>query len=720
MPACILVLLGFVVLTLSLPVYSDLSEESDEEALFGLYGDDEFISIATGIRQPIAKAPAVATVITADDIRAMGATDLDEVLETVPGLHVSRDPFGYQPAYIFRGIYSKFNPQVLVLINSIPITNLFHGDRGLIWGGMQVNAISRIEVIRGPGSAVYGADAFAGVINITTKNHDDIDGAKAGIRKGSFGQTDAWYLTSTEAGKAKISFALEYHKTDGQDQVIDADIQTGLDSLMGTNASLAPGSVNLSRKNLDLRFDLMYESWKFRAGLQRRADFGNGAGVAEALDPSNRYLSERWNTDVTYSNDNISEDWGLSAQISYLDTSQEVEEQLNVFPAGTNVPPIPGLGFEPGLYPDGVIGNPEVFERHMRADISTTFSGVERHIFRMGVGYYHGDIYKVKETKNFGSDPADTDPSDGIDFLPPGSPVIDVTDTPYVFLPEKARYNRHAFIQDIWDFAADWELTAGIRYDHFSDFGDTVNPRAAMVWSASHDLTVKMLYGEAFRSPSFTQLFAINNPSVLGNSELEPETIKSTELAFDYRYSHQVRFGLNIFHYEWDEIIQFVADSGGASTKTAQNSGKQNGNGIELESSWDVNSALTLNASYSYQDSEDKKSSEQSPQTPEKQFYVSALWHVSPYVQIHSQLNWVMDRARDVNDTREAINDYRAIDLTVRKKLNGSPWSYAASIKNLTDEDIREPSPWAFPAAAIPNDLPLAGRSFLAELEYHF
>jgi outer membrane receptor for ferrienterochelin and colicin len=138
----------------------------DEEALLQIYGDEEMISIATGGRRPIAKAPAVATVITAEDIKAIGATDLDEVLETVPGLHVARNFFGYNPIYTFRGIYSDFNAQALVLINGIPITNLFVGDRSQIWGGMPVEAIARIEVIRGPGSALYGADAFAGVINI--------------------------------------------------------------------------------------------------------------------------------------------------------------------------------------------------------------------------------------------------------------------------------------------------------------------------------------------------------------------------------------------------------------------------------------------------------------------------------------------------------------------------------------------------------------------------
>ena len=129
----------------------------DEEALIELYGDEDVISIATGSAQPISKAPAVATVITAKDIKEMGATDIDEVLETVPGLHVSRRAANYTPIYTFRGIYATENPQVLMLVNGISINNLFVGDRSQVWGGMPVENISRIEVIRGPGSAVYGA-----------------------------------------------------------------------------------------------------------------------------------------------------------------------------------------------------------------------------------------------------------------------------------------------------------------------------------------------------------------------------------------------------------------------------------------------------------------------------------------------------------------------------------------------------------------------------------
>ena len=174
-------------------------EDSNSDVDFaGFYGDEDFVSIATGSVQPIAKAPAVASVITAQQIQAMGTRDIDHILETVPGLHVSQSSI-YNPLYIFRGINTDFNPQVLMLINGIPITNLFQGDRNLVWGGMPVEAIARIEVIRGPGSALYGADAFAGVVNIVTKGPEDIESNSVGAAIGSFGTRDAWFSAASEA-----------------------------------------------------------------------------------------------------------------------------------------------------------------------------------------------------------------------------------------------------------------------------------------------------------------------------------------------------------------------------------------------------------------------------------------------------------------------------------------------------------------------------------------
>ncbi|MGH8609547.1 MAG: TonB-dependent receptor plug domain-containing protein [Gammaproteobacteria bacterium] len=691
---------------------------SDEEALLQVYGDEELITIATGKKQPASKAPAVTTVITAEDIKAIGATDIDEILETVPGLHVARSAIGYDPIYTIRGVFSDFNPQVLVLINGIPITNLFQGNRNAVWGGMPVDAIQRIEVIRGPGSAVYGADAFAGVINIVTKTSEDLSGTEIGGRYGSFDTWDGWLLHGGTYKGFEVAAMLEYHDTDGQRENIEADAQTLFDNIFGSNASLAPGPVNVQRENIDARLDIHRENWRLRAGLQRRQDFGTGAGVAQALDPDGRFDSDRWNVDLTYHNPLLTEQWDVEAQISYFDTSQEVDRNVLLFPRGTVLPigpdgNISGTGI-PALFPNGFIGNPEVFERHARAHVSAFYTGFDRHLLRMGVGFNYANIWKVKESKNFG-----IDPSTETRIEPPGSRLAETTDTPFVFLNEGDRKNYYFFLQDSWHFANDWELTGGLRYDNFSDFGNTINPRFALVWQTRQNLTSKLLYGEAFRAPSFAETSNINNPVALGNPNLKPEKIRTAELAFDYLPTEGLRLSSNVYRYWWSDFIRFVPDPG-ATSSTAQNTGEQTGYGLEIEADWHVTPYFSLLGNYAFQTSEDDTSNEDAGNAPHHQVYVRADWEFLPHWHFHPQVNWIVDRDRVAGDNRPEIDDYSTVDLTLRRIGIHNHWDLAYAVRNLFDSDVREPSLTGIPAASIPNDLPQAGRSFYGEVRFRF
>lgn len=690
-------IISFLLIVVTFPTaYAD-----DEEELIELYGNEDVISIATGSVQPISKAPAVATVITAEDIKEMGATDIDEALESVPGLHVSRRARGYLPIYTFRGIYSTENPQVLMLVNGISINNLFVGDRGQVWGGMPVENISRIEVIRGPGSAVYGADAFSGVINVITKQANEIDGFDAGSRLGSYETHDIWTQYGGKFGGFDVALSAEFRDTEGHDEDVLADAAT----IQGT--SLAPGSVNTGTQNLDLRADISRGNWRARSGLQQRKDFETGAGVAEALDTNGELESNRFNADLTYHNPEFTKSWDVKAQISYFDTSQEVSDDLKLFPDNSFLPgPVPI-----GPYPNGIIGNPEVWEKHTRYSLTGLFSGFNNHSIRTGIGYTHQEIDKVKEEKNFGLD------GNGNPILP-GSPPVDVSDSDAAFLPEKHRNNSFAFIQDVWNFAKDWELTAGLRYDDYNDFGDTWNPRLALVWSARHDLTAKLLYGQAFRAPSFAEFYNQNNPVALGNDQLDPEEMETLELAFDYHPQDHLRFGLNLFTYKWDDIIQFTPDPIG--TLTAQNIGEQEGYGAEIEFDWKVNRDLNVLSNYAYQHSEDNATDENAGNAPQHQFYIRAPWEFMPNWSIAPQYNYVMDRDRVGGDTRSNVDDYGIFDLTLRSKAFSSYFEVAVSARNLFNKRAYEPSQSGVFGAAIPDDLPLARRSIWGELRFNY
>ena len=674
---------------------------SQEDELDLLFGGEEFISLATGASQPISRAPAVASVITAADIKAIGATDLDQVLETVPGLHVSRSAGPYNPIYTIRGIYSQFNPQVLILINGIPITNLYFGDRSQIWGGMPVKNISRIEVIRGPGSALHGADAFAGTINIVTKTAQEINGTEVGAGAGSFDTQRAWLLHGSSKNGLDVAFSFQYLNTDGQRETIESDAQTGLDALLATSASNAPGPVNNRAETIDSRLDISRGDWQLRLGYQGRKDIGTGAGIGQALDPEGSNDSERFNADLTFSNDEATENWDFTAQLSYLDTS--AKSDLFVSP--------PGASFPNGqTFTNGVIGNPDVFERHLRGNASAFYHGFTDHRIRIGAGVNHAEIDRVRESRNFTLDG---------NLLPTplaGGSVIDVSNDPnIVFLEPGSRTVQYAFIQDEWHFARDWDVTAGVRWDNYSDFGTTINPRAALVWQTEYNLTTKLLYGRAFRAPSFQETRNINNPVALGNPNLDPETIDTIELAFDYHPTQDIATTLNIFRYDLKDIIRFVPNAG---VSTAQNTGDQRGYGLEWEIDWKINAKHQLLANYAFQNSTDEDTDSDVANAPENQIYVRSDWKFAPDWWLNTQVNWVADRKRAPGDPRDEIDDFTWVDIGLRHNLSSLPLEISLTIHNVLDEDAREPSLNGTPAPAIANDLPLPGIHGFISVEY--
>lgn len=687
----ILSLLGLIFLSFS------AHASTEEEELSRIYGDEEFISLATGSYQAMNRIPAVATVITNIDIEAMGFNDLDQILEIVPGLHVSPSGFGYNPVYIMRGIYSESNPQILVLINGVPITQLLYGNRGQAWGGMPVNNIARIEIIRGPGSALYGADAFSGTINIVTKTFADIRGMEIGGRIGSFNSREAWLLTGKQWGDIKAAFSMELRTTEGHREIVDADAQTFFDGLFGTSASLAPGSVNTGRDALETRLDLSRDAWHVRLGYQGRRDIGSGAGAAQALDPQGRGESDRFNADLTYDKSKFFPDWDLTAQLSYSDVNTKYA--FTLYPPGVTLPT--------GTFPQGLIGNPSAYERHIRFLAATVYTGFSNHRVRMGVGVNNGNMYKIEESKNFGV---------GFGGLPvPLGSVIDVSNDPsQVFIEPHQRTVVYALAQDEWSFYPDWNLTAGVRHDAYSDFGGTTNPRLALVWQSSFTLTSKLLYGRAFRAPAFVELYNINNPVSLGNPDIMPETIDTLEMAFDYRPVDSLRIALNLFKYDMKNIIRFTPDPAPATSKTARNQGTQDGHGLEWEMRWNVMRTVDIKANYAWQNSTDE-TGEHVANAPRQQLYTQIDWRFLPYWSVNAQANRVIGRERAVGDARPAIADFTVMNLALRRKNVVDGFDVGLIVHNALDADVREPSP---APGFIPNDLPMPGRSMYVELRY--
>lgn len=664
---------------------------ADDESLWDMsleeLGQIRVTTLATGTATPLDKAAAVATVITEEDIIAMGATDIDQVLETVPGLHVGTSDQGFSPKYNIRGITSAFNAQTLMLINGIPVTNIVFGNRGNVWAGMPVKSIARIEVIRGPGSAMYGADAFAGVINIITKDRKDINGTLTGYRKGSFDTESAWIEHGQSINGFDIGFTLEYETTDGQAEIVQADV-------LGFS-----GPVSTMKDSVDARLDISYEKSRLRIGYQDRSNIGTGVGVLPILDPHGRFASQRFNVDYTYTEKELAPGLQFEARVSYYQDTQEVEENILLAPP---------FAFGPG-FPNGFIGNPGFKEEQARLDISALYKNIDNHIIRLGSGFYWGDIYETTETKNF--NPDNTPRAGGIE---------DVSDTAEVWLPEKDRTNNYVFLQDEWQFSDHWQLTSGVRFDHYSDFGDTTNPRLALVWATTDSITTKLLYGRAFRAPAISELFVTSNPVNLGDPDLKPETIDTYELAFSHQLSSNVHYSTNTYYYKIKDLITL---SPIGTNKQWQNTNNRTGYGAEFEIDYTPTKQLRLIANAAYQNSEDDETNEDVGDAPTHQFYARAEWKVADKWLFSPQLNWVGEQKRVPEDTTrtEKIPHYTTVDLTMKQLNVVDNLDITLSIHNLFDRQVIEPSPISsLPFGGPASDFPMEGRNLYAELSYSF
>ncbi len=666
------------------------------------------VSIATGTRKPAYLSASVTTVITARQIDTMGATELSQVLETVPGLHVAIQAVTNDPVYSMRGMKNGVNAQVLVLLNG---TRFSVPYKGSTMTGMRlpIEAIQKIEVIRGPGSALYGADAFAGVINIITKKAKDIDGTVIGIRGGSWDTQSVWGQHSQQLLGWDIATTLQYqHNNNDDDRVINSDFQSQFDSQFATNASLAPNEMQTKQQRWDAHVNLQRKYWDLGFGAFNQIDGGLRAGAGGSLDDQGKLNSEIYLTDLRFSSEDLIEDWELLAHSSYLYSN--IDTTLHNFPEGT-VLPINGAGnIGPGKlvrFPDGVITQLGIENQVATFDASSIFKGFTDHLLRLTAGFRYEQV-RPQERRNFGKGILD-----GTQAVVDGQ-LTNVTGTDLIFLPDSQRTIWSLALQDEWQMSQDWQLTAGIRYDEYSDFGSTFNPRAALVWNVNGQLSTKLMYGQAFRAPSFLEQKQQNSPLFIGDPSLVPETIETTELAFDYRPLSNLRLLSNFYFYQIKNLIA-VSTSTGGTVPMVQNSAGQTGFGTEFEWDWQFHEQWNLKGNYAWQYARNEQTKARVSGVPEHQLYVAAAWQFLAKWQLQTQLNWVGNRLNLEGSSNSKLKDYETIDITLNSQRFFGYVDFTASVRNVLDTHGKEPA-----LNSYPDNLPIASRNFYLETTVYF
>jgi len=727
-----------LIVFLNLLLYSfDLLADEKQIDIFSLDLNElsklKVAKAAVGYEQNIENAPATVSIILREEWEAMGATELYQVLETVSGVDISVSDLAlHTPTIIMRGLGKNGN-YVKVLIDGQSFTdrtrskvhNVFH---------FPLVGFKRIEVIKGPGSVIYGADAYAGIINLVTEDVGVANNNHFSVKSGSYGMKDIAFNHSGNSGKLKWHGSAQFLQSELTERKIDADAQTGMDlapfSALTPPASNAPGVLQDWHKGTNLMAQLSYQAFSLEL-FNWQTKEGRGIGITNRLDDPDRPVSlvelRQSNIKLSYNLDTLSSaiPGKLKMEFTYEDTN-EISHHI-VFPTGAVIfIGDDGNLFSKGSYPTILIGD-GLFKTFRLKNIVKNMS--LNHIFKLNknhgirweVGYETLD-FNPELTAQYGIGITDSEslprPADGSPLLigTIGSNV-DLTDSPenMFILPAKQDF-WFISIQDEWQPSQDINLVLGVRYDNYSNFGGTTNPRMGINWQASKKVKLKLFAGSAFRAPSIGELYSTNNPLVEGNPDLKPENINTIEVGINLDFIKEAQLSLSatLYHFKEDNIIRDVPTGVDGRFQT-QNGKDETGEGFELEVLWKPLSELSFKVNYSKSELDNTLDKGNTIHIPETLMYMNVNWRVTPFINWNIGIKHVAGRKRLETDPRVAIADYTKMSTRISWTNTSDNLTLAISGSNITDEYVSEPGP-----LFLTNDLPMSGAIYKAELRFRF
>lgn len=253
---------------------------------------------------------------------------------------------------------------------------------------------------------------------------------------------------------------------------------------------------------------------------------------------------------------------------------------------------------------------------------------------------------------------------------------------------DASTYRWAFFIQDEYAITESLTLNAGVRFDYFSIFGETVNPRVGLIYSPWANTSIKPLYGTAFRAPNQYELnYHDGGNTIILSDNLRPEELETIELIVEHYFTQQIRAELNLFHTDISDII--------ALTTTADDV-LQNRNAVDAES---IGMEIQLEAnysngyqgriSYSWQETKSKTSNERLTNSPEhmvKLNLIAPLWSEKVFAGFETQ--YMSSRKTAAGG---AVGDYVVSNLTLFSQNWVKGLELSAGVYNLFDEQYFDP-----------------------------
>ncbi len=591
--------------------------------------EETFVVSASRVKENIKKTSASVNVIDEEMIAVSSAKNISELLNTVPGISVTQGNLFFNEIEV-RGIKDFTSKQVLFMIDGHSIDALLlNGGATAILDKISLDNIKRIEIVKGPASALYGANAFTALINIITKEALDINGVVVNGKIGSNNTNEVNLLYGKKYDELSFVANINVKDTDGNKVYIKQD---------RANKS-AINNPYLKQLTANVKID--YKDFYLKSMYLNRDD-GEHFGPLGEISTDNDPKSDYFFIETGYKNQ-IMERLNLSTRVYFDKYTMDNYWHLLTIPADLKMT-------------NALVNEKKGIESLLTYKVNTNFTSV------FGLTYENHKQYDVETIIN----------------------SIDFSNTSNTFAPNVDRSMWALYTNNIYDLSDNLRLTLGIRHDDYSDFGSNTAPRGGFTWQINNNNIVKAMYGEGFRTPTFAESYNVS-AVIQGNTNLKPEKVKTYEVSYENSSIDNLYSKLTYFNNDFNNLI---VQSGNIYI----NQGKTSSEGIEVETKYDLVRGSYLMANYTYQKAKDKINNTDLADIAKHKGNIFLNYKVNKYLNINNHIELRGKMKRVSADNRAEVAGYALVNISMQLKNLYKDVELKATINNLFDKQAYDPS----------------------------
>ncbi len=607
--------------------------------------------------QKVSDAPSAVSVVTATDIRVFGWRTLADILRSMRGLYVNNDRnYSYLGA---RGFLrpGDYNTRFLLLVDGYRANDAVY-DQAAIGTEftLDVDLIERVEFVPGPGSSIYGSNAFFGVINVITKGGRNMSGARAAVEAGSYGARKARASYGWHDDDREFLLSASSYRVDGQDLYFP-EFDT-------------PARNNGVARRLDFdRVQSVFAKGSVGAIRVTASHGERSKGIPTASfsqvfnDPRSQTIDTQSAVDANYAGA-LSEQAELSTRLYWGSSSYQGDYIYD--------------------YPPLTVNRDGARARWWGGEAKLVSTHFARHKLVAGAEYqrdYRRDQY------NFNVEPY----------------ALNLDD-------RRSGIRAGVYLEDEIILRDDLLLNAGLRYDHHSTASSAYNPRLALMYKLAPSTTVKTVYGTAYRAPNAYELYyqVPGEGGQKANPSLKAENIRTRELIVEHYLSADTRITASAFHNSVSDLISQTIDPAD-NLAVFRNVDQATARGLELELEKAWSGGAKLRTSYSWQQAQDDSTGATLVNSPR---HLAKFNLAAP---LSGTAWWAGAEAQYVGRrlTRQgSTGGYWLANLTLSSVRLAHGMEVSASVYNLFDRSYADPGSVEHAQDAIRQD----GRSFRIKL----